>query len=202
MSVTPDANRHETASDIVLRKSPTVSAILPRTRIAIPADWEESLTHAEGESIELTPAGESPDDITFNPDPIEDLDSATIFADVAAREVALDGELQATQVTLAQLRELGMNVVNWFANYKAGLASVTELERQINSLHESVRTTNAHDFGAHVLLTNERQTVVLEQARATLQSFIDGETTMSALSRLADAINDVLPATKLVGGAA
>lgn len=190
MSVTPDANRHETASDIVLRKSPTVSAILPRTRIAIPADWEESATHAGDQTIEFDPA------VT------DDLDSASIFADVATREVALDGELQATQVTLAQLRELGMNVANWFANYKAGLANLNELERQVNSLHEACRTTNAHDFGAHVLLTNERQTVVLEQARATLQSFIDGENTMSALSRLADAINDVLPATKLGGGAA
>lgn len=199
MSVTPDANRHETASDIVLRKSPTVSAILPRTRIAIPADWEESATHAGDQTIEFDPA--VTDDIAFNPDS-DDLDSASIFADVAAREVALDGELQATQVTLAQFRELGMNVVNWFANFKAGLASTDELERQVNSLHEACRTTNAHDFGAHVLLTNERQTVVLEQARATLQSFIDGENTMSALSRLADAINDVLPATKLGGGAA
>jgi len=200
MSVTPDANRHETASDIVLRKSPTVSAILPRTRIAIPADWEESATHAGDQTIEFDPA--VTDDITFNPDPIDDLDSVSIFADVATREVALDGELQATQVTLAQLRELGMNVVNWFANYKAGLATLYELERQIDSLHESVRTTNAHDFGAHVLLTNERQTVVLEQARATIESFIGGETTMGALSRLADAINDILPATSPVGGAA
>lgn len=170
----------------------TVTTKAP-TRIAIPADWEESATHAGDQTIEFDPA--SADDITFNPDPIEDLDSASIFADVAAREVALDGELQATQVTLAQLRELGMNVVNWFANFKAGLATFHELERQINSLHESVRTTNAHDFGAHVLLTNERQTVGLEQARATIESFIGGETTMGALSRLADAINDILPAT-------
>lgn len=179
----------------------TVTTKAP-TCIAIPADWEESLTHADGQTIEFDPATESPDDITFNPDPIEDLDSASIFADVATREVALDGELQATQVTLAQVRELAMNVVNWFANYKAGLASAGELERQINSLHDTVRTTDAHDFGASILLDHEQQTVVLEQARATIESFISGETTMGALSRLADAINDTLPATKLVGGAA
>lgn len=186
---------HEIASDTVLRKPPTVSATFPRTQIPVPADWEESLTHAEGQLIET-------DEITFNPDPIEDLDGASIFADVATREVAATGELQAAQVTLAQVRELGLNVVNWFANYKAGLASLPELERQIDSLHEQCRTTSAHDFGAHVLFENERQTVVLEQARGTLQSFIDGENTMSALSRLLDAINDALPATSLVGGAA
>lgn len=181
---------HEIASDTVLRKPSTVSAILPRTHIPLPVDWEESLTYAGDETIE------------FNPDPIEDLDSASIFADVAAREVAVTGELQAAQVTLAQLRELGMNVVNWFTNYKGGLASLSELERQIDSLHEQCRTTDTRDFGASVLLDNERQTVVLEQARATIESFIGGETTMGALSRLADAINDVLPATKLAGGAA
>lgn len=164
--------------------------ILADERIPVPADWEESLTHAEGQEI------------TFNPDPIEDLDGASIFADVATREVAATGELQAAQVTLAQVRELGLNVVNWFANFKARLASLPELERQINSLNEQCRTTSAHDFGAHVLFENERQTVVLEQARGTLQSFIDGENTMSALSRLLDAINDALPATSLVGGAA
>lgn len=163
--------------------------ILADERIAIPADWEESLTYAEGQSIE------------FNPDPIEDLDGPSIFADVAAREVAANGELQATQVALAQVREVGMAVVNWFANFKSGLASLGELEQQIGKLHDQCRT-NAHDFGAHVLLENERQTVVLEQARGTIQSFIDGENTMSALSRVLDAINDVLPATSLAGGAA
>lgn len=170
----------------------TVTTKAP-TRIAIPADWEESLTHAGDQTIEFDPA--SADEIAFNPDPIEDLDSASIFAGVAAREVALDGELQATQVALAQIREIGVNVVSWFANYKAGLASLPEMGHQIDSLHEQCRTTDAHDFGAHVLLTNERQTALLEQARATIEAFISGETTMGALSRLADAINDALPAT-------
>lgn len=172
----------------------TVTTKTP-TRIVIPADWEESLTHAEGQTIEA-------DDITFNPDPIEDLDSASIFAEVATREVARDGELQATQVAFAQVRELAMNVANWFANYMVGLASVAELDRQIVALREAVQTTDARDFGATILLDHEKQTVVLEQARATIESFIGGETTMGALSRLADAINDILPATKLVGGAA
>ena len=157
--------------------------VRPAHRIPVPPDWHEDLTHAEGQEIE------------FNPDPIEDLDSASIFAGVAAREVALDGELQATQVALAQIREIGVNVVSWFANYKAGLASLPEMGHQIDSLHEQCRTTDAHDFGAHVLLTNERQTALLEQARATIEAFISGETTMGALSRLADAINDALPAT-------
>lgn len=173
-----------------------MTAVTTKTRIPVPADWEESLTHAEGQTIE------SVDDITFNPDPIEDLDGASIFAEVATREMAAASELQATQVALAQMRELGMNVINWFANFKAGLASVGELERQITNLHESCRATDTRDFGASILLDHEKQTVVLEQARATIDSFISGETTIGALSRLADAINDALPPTTLVGGAA
>lgn len=182
---------NEITSDLVIRATSVVSST---QRIPVPADWEENITHAEGESIE------------FNPDPIEDLDSASIFADVAAREVALDGELQATQVVLAQVRETGMNVVNWFANYKAGLASLDELGHQIGQLQTGCRTSDAHDFGAYVLLTNERSMAMLEQARATIESFINGESTMGALSRLADAINDTLPATSFattqVGGGA
>ena len=178
---------NEIVSDIVIRKPSVVSST---QRIVVPADWHEDLTYAGGEEIE------------FNPDPIEDLDSASIFADVAAREMAATGELQAAQVALAQVRETGTNVVSWFANFKAGLASLPELERQIDSLHEQCRTTDAHDFGAHVLLTNERSMAMLEQARATIESFLSGEATMGALSRLLDAINDSLPATSLVGGAA
>lgn len=135
-------------------------------------------------------------------DEAEELDGASLFADIATREVALDGELSATKVMLAQVREIGMAVVETYANCKAELAGIHELDRRVAELRGAclIAENDAHGFGAHVLLSDERQTEALKQARATLQAYVDGIGDITNLREVLNTIDAALPATA-IGGA-
>jgi len=76
-----------------------------------------------------------------------------------------------------------------------------------NAATQELPALTGDGFIDHIMVEHSQFITLLEQARTRLDSFLDGESTLGAISRLRDEISKALPATmptpigrQLVGG--